>query len=145
MNLTLGNSLMFSFKKNIELLDHQERRIQTAVNCYLAAILSIQEHAIELTPELTHEHQLALRLLHRSTFEDLSPESLEKSLHELFEILVGYRQQAQACQSEQDSDLRSMIVSLAIAADSMSSHNDAHSNRLKEFTQKLQEPRKLSI
>jgi len=59
MNLTLGNSLMFSFKKNIELLDHQERRFQTAVNCYLAAILSIQEHAIELTPELTHEHQLA--------------------------------------------------------------------------------------
>ena len=72
---------MFSFKKNIELLNHQERRFQTAAECYLGAILSIQEHAIELTPDLTHEHQIALRLLHRSLFEDLSPESLENSRH----------------------------------------------------------------
>jgi len=130
---------MFSLKKNIELLDHHERRFQTAAECYLGAILSIQEHAIELTPELTHEHQIALRLLHRSLFEDLSPESLENSRHKLVEIMECYRQRAKACQAERDSDFRSMIVSLAMAAETMSSHNDTHSNRLKEFTLKLQE------
>jgi len=130
---------MFSFKKNIELLDHQELRFQTAAECYLGAILCIQEQAIEITPELTHEHQIALRLLHRTVFEDLSPESLERSRHKLVEIMECYRQRAKACHTERDSDLRSMIVSLAMAADTMSSHNDTHSNRLKEFTQKLQE------
>jgi len=130
---------MFSFKKNIELLDNQERRFQSAAECYLGAILSIQEHAIELTPELTHEHRLALRVLHRTIFDDLSPESLERSRSRLVEIMEGYRQKAKAFQSEQDSDLRSLIVSLAMAAQTMSSHNDTHSNRLKEFTQKLQE------
>ncbi len=80
-----------------------------------------------------------LRLLHRSIFEDLSPESLENSRHKLVEIMECYRQRAKACQAERDSDLRSMIVTLAMAAETMSSHNDTHSNRLKEFTLKLQE------
>jgi len=130
---------MFSFKKNIEQLDNQERRFQMAVECYLGAILCIQEHAIELTPELTHEHQLALRVLHRSLFEDFSPESLERSRDALREIVECYREKARECHSERESDVRAMIVSLAMAAETMSSHNETHSNRLKDFTHQLQE------
>jgi len=103
----------------------------------LGSIIGIQEHAIELTPELTRDYQIALRTLHRDLFDDFSVESLTTSRAALLGILEDYRAKAQVCQSGREEDLRSMIGTLALAAETMSSHNDTHSAKLREFTDQL--------
>lgn len=129
---------MFSLKRAIDQIDHHEQRFQTAVECYLTAITGIQEHAVETSPELTRDHQHSLRTLHRELFEDRSVEALEKSRSILLSALEDYRLKAKACHSQREEDLRSMILTVAMAAETMSSHNDTHSSRLKDFTEKLQ-------
>ena len=79
---------MFSLHKKIDEIDRQQR-VETALKCYLGAIVSIQEHAIEIGPELTRDHRLALRDLHRTLFEDHSVDSLERSRLTLSAILGG--------------------------------------------------------
>ena len=129
---------MFSLKKAIRQMDQHEERFQRAAGCYLNALMAIQEYAVETSPELTRDHQLSLRTLHRDLFQDLSIEALERSCPVLLRALEDYRMKAHACHSQREDDLRSMIVSLAMAAETMSSHNDTHSSRLKDFTEKLQ-------
>jgi len=129
---------MFSLKRAIAQIDHHEQRFQVAVGCYLGAILGIQEHAVETTAELTRDHQLSLRALHRELFEDPSAEALERSRTLLVTALEDYRAKAKACHSRREDDLRSMMATLAIAAETMSTHNDTHSSRLKTFTEQLQ-------
>lgn len=128
---------MFSFKNAIDRLDKDQQRFDSAMECYLAAILAIQEHAVEVTPELTRDHQLALRKVHRDVFGNHSVEALEASRTVLMQVLEEYRSKTRLCLGKREDDLRSMIGDLAMAAESMCSHNVTHSTRLKEFTEKL--------
>ncbi len=129
---------MFFFKKTVDQMDQREQRSEIALECYLSAIVAMQEHAIEIAPEITKDHQIVLRTFHRNLFEDLSVEALEKSLATLAGILEDYKAKAAAFQAQRGEDLRSMLVNLAVAAETMSAHNDLHSTHLKEFTEQLQ-------
>ena len=129
---------MFSFKTAIDRLDQDEERFDTAMECYLAAILAMQEHAVDVVPELTRDHQHALRALHRDLFGSRSVEALTASRDMLMRVLEEYCVRTRSCLEKKENDLRAMIGELAMAAETMSSHNSLHSTRLKEFTEKLQ-------
>ena len=129
---------MFSLKKTIASIDENEAKFDAAVECYLSTILDVQEHAVNITPELTRDHQLALRTLHRDSFTNRSKEGLAFSRASLIRALADYREKAHACLSQRENDVRSMIGELASAAETMSFHNETHSTRLKDFTEKLQ-------
>ena len=129
---------MFSFKTAIDRLDQNEERFDTAMECYLATILAMQEHAVDVTPELTRDYQHALRTIHRDIFGSRSIEALASSRAMLTRALEDYCAKTRSCLEKREDDLRSMIGELALAAETMSSHNSSHSTRLKEFTEKLQ-------
>jgi len=129
---------MFSIKKTIDELDRGEQRFQTALNCYLAAISGIHEHAVEVTPELTDDYGRSLRALHRDLCDSPSIEKLTLSRTTLTNALADYQDKATACLSKKEEDLRAMLTSLAEAAETLSGHNERRADWLKRFTQQLQ-------
>jgi diguanylate cyclase (GGDEF)-like protein len=129
---------MLSIKKAIDKAGEDDQRYQTVLGCYLAAISGIAEQVVEVTPELTSDYRLSIRALHRELCESAGIEALVQSRATLIHALEDYRIKAAVCLSKKEEDLRAMLISLAEAAETLSEHNDRHSDRLKTFTQHLQ-------
>jgi len=129
---------MLSIKKAIDKADRDDQRYQTVLGCYMAAISGIADQAVEVTPDLTSDYRLTIRALHRDLCESPGIEALIQSRATLIRALEDYRCKAAVCLSKKEEDLRAMLVSLADAAETLSGHNDRHSDRLRTFTQHLQ-------
>ena len=97
---------MFSLKRRMEELDLHELAFRNALECYLGAVTAVREHAVDITPEITRDHQLALRSLHRAIFDDSSPASLKRSCHEFADLLSKYGAKVKAWTAEREEDVR---------------------------------------
>jgi diguanylate cyclase (GGDEF)-like protein len=129
---------MLSIKEAIARLDGRDRRFQTVLGCYLAAISAICEQAVEVAPELTSENRLTLRALHSKLEASPEIEALTESRATLVHALEDYRRKAAACLARKEEDLRAILISLAEGAETLAGHNGRHSVRLNRFTKHLQ-------
>lgn len=130
--------MLFSLKKTIDKLERDEQRFRTVLDCYLAALHGIDEHAVDVAPELTGDYRTSLRALHRQVSDSPGIEELTQSRTALIHALEEYRSKATACLAKKEEDLRAMLFSLAEAAETLGGFNDRHSGRLKTFTEQLQ-------
>jgi diguanylate cyclase (GGDEF)-like protein len=129
---------MLSFKKNIEKLDRDDQRFHAALDCYLAALSGIDEHAVEMEPALARDYHLSLQALRGELAGSPTIEVLAQSRITLMRALEDYRSKSQVSLSKRDDDVRGILTSLADAAETLSEHNERHSLRLRAFTQHLQ-------
>lgn len=129
---------MLSLKKTIDGLDREQQRFETARQCYLAALSSLEQNAVEVSEDVVHDFRQQLQALHRELGEDSSIPSLERSRGVLSEALQDYKKRSSQSLLRKEDDLRGILDVLGTAAETLGGHNDAHSSRLKEFTAQLQ-------
>jgi diguanylate cyclase (GGDEF)-like protein len=129
---------MLSLKKTIEGLNREEQRFQVLRACYLEAVNAVQEHAVEVTAEVTREFRRKLQTLHRELTEVSDLGAFDDSRDVLIQVLRDYRQRADETLAQKDEDLRAIITTLATAAETLSENNDSHSATLKDFAAQFQ-------
>ena len=85
---------MISLRKTMTELEGLSQRLQTALDCYRAALGSMEQHAVEIAPEEVAEHRQALRLIRTALEECCSEESLVGSRTALEAELERYSKRA---------------------------------------------------
>ena len=129
---------MLSLKKTIDGLEREQQRFETVRECYLAALSSLEQNALEVSEDVVRDFRAQLQALHRELGEDSSIGSLERSRGVLSEALQNYRKRSTQSLLRKEDDLRGILDVLGTAAETLGGHNDTHSARLKEFTAQLQ-------
>jgi len=129
---------MLSLKRTIDDLDRDQQRFRTLLDCYLAAVHGVQEHAVEVSPNTAQDLQLQLRTLCQELGEDPPIAALERSRGTLLTALADHKRLSERKLASREEDLRGIINVLGVAAETVSGHNEAHTARLRDFTTQLQ-------
>jgi diguanylate cyclase (GGDEF)-like protein len=135
---------MISLKRKVDELERKDVLFQSALNCYLSAVNSIQTHAIEVVADMLDQHRSHLRALRRGVQENPTPDMLETSRLALESELAWYRKSSMDMLRGKEKELRDIIALLSEATQTLVQRNDTHSSRLKNFTRELEAVAKLN-
>jgi diguanylate cyclase len=110
---------------------------------YLYALLSIEQHALEIDHDATKSLRIELRSLHRDLADDCEPAALDASKPILDQILRTYRDLSMARYGEREADIRDILAVMGSAAESLGSESERHNCELKGLTDQLQSAARL--
>jgi diguanylate cyclase (GGDEF)-like protein len=135
---------MFSLTKTINRLDLDERLYKQALGCYVAAISAIQEYPLDAEAEIVRRFKDELCAMQAEVADTREPEVLAESLQTLSSILKEYYRSAKATAAEKESDLRAVMAALGEAALLLGQQHSVHADKLRSFTDRLQNTEKLT-
>lgn len=135
---------MLSLTRAINRMDREERLYRTALGCYVAAIVLLQECPLETEPEALRAFKSSLREIHAQVCDAHEPEVLERSREALGGLLREYYGNATALASGKVEDLRVVMAALAEAAELLGQQHVGHAEKLRQFTNRLQESEKVT-
>ncbi|HSW49353.1 MAG TPA: hypothetical protein VLH09_04220, partial [Bryobacteraceae bacterium] len=128
---------MISLRKTMTELEGLSQQFQTALDCYRAALGSMEEHAVAITPEGVAEHRQTLRLIRKALEECSSEESLVGSRAALEAELERYSKRAAGALKGREGEIRAILEILAQAAQAMTAHSDNYSTRFRSLAHDL--------
>ncbi len=123
----------------MERLDECERRLETALECYQAALLSLETNVVPVREDLAERLEVQLRQLRKNVKEGATTAVLYECRATLDRELGRYFSNAKDVLNQRDREVRKIIRTLAEAAATLARHHDLHSERLFGFTQRLEE------
>ena len=129
---------MLSLKKFMSELEEYEERFRAACEVYLAALRLIGEHAPPIRPDLVVLLRERLRGIRRALEAAADRQELTASARKLELALKEFSASSSQVLQQRDQEVRTIIKTLAEATQSLVAHNAAHTERLGEFTQKLE-------
>ena len=129
---------MISLKKSIADIEDNERRFETALACYLAAITSMERHAVPVQEDLVYRHRTELKSLRRKIKEEPVTRILEQARQALDRELGAHCDKARQVLEQKGEEVRRIIRTLAEATATLTAHNEEHSGHLNSFTRQLE-------
>ena len=135
---------MLSLTRAMNRIDNEERLYKTALGCYLAAISLLQECPLEAEPEVFRAYKSTMREIQSDVSDTHEPEVLERSCRELTGVVRNYYVNAAALASGKTEDLRAVMSALGEAAQLLGEQQVGNAEKLREFTNRLQETEKLT-
>lgn len=128
---------MISLRKSLHEFEESEKRLQTVMDCYVAAFSSLEQHTIPVNDDLVYQHRMRLKALRRQIREDPSAPGLEHSRAALDRELAIHCARSTAILEQKNLEVKNIIKILADAAGTLAAHNETHGNRLARFTREL--------
>jgi diguanylate cyclase (GGDEF)-like protein len=125
-------------KVSLEEIGQRERLFRTSLSCYLSAISSVAQRAVESSRQLADAHGERLRVLGGKCLSDSGPLSLEQSQAALKEGLRDYSQRAEVFFREQEKELRRILGSVEEVAQSFGSNLEGGSAQCQQLAQRLE-------
>jgi diguanylate cyclase (GGDEF)-like protein len=129
---------MISLRKSLNEFEESEKRSQAMLDCYLAAISSMEQHVIPVNEDLVYHHRIHLKALRRQIREDTSQRALDQSRVTLARELAAHCARSTAILEQKDVEVRNIIKMLAEAAVTLTTHNETHASRLLKFNRELE-------
>ena len=129
---------MISLRRSLERYETLEQLHAATLTALLAAIASIEKHAVPSQEEVLSRHRAALRALRRQVAADSSPELLRTSTDYLDDELKEYAEQARAFYQRRETEIRAILQLTAKASQALQSSTDAYSNRFGDFARQLE-------
>jgi len=125
-------------------MDREERLYKSALGCYLAVISLMQEYPLEAEPEVSGAYKSALREILAEVVDTREPDVLERSCQTLTGVLRDYYSSATELASGKTEDLRAVMSALAEAAQLLGQQQEGNAEKLRDFTNRLQETEKVT-
>jgi diguanylate cyclase (GGDEF)-like protein len=135
---------MLSLTRAMNRIENEERLYKTALGCYLAAISLMQECPLEAEPDVYREYKNTLREIQSDVSNTHEPEVLDRSCQTLTGVLRNYYGNAAAIASGKADDLRAVMSALGEAAQLLGEQQVGNAEKLREFTNHLQETGKVT-
>lgn len=129
---------MISILNSISELEKSERLRQVTSDCYLSAIRSVAQYAVELDPQSTEQYRTYVNAL-AVEVEKSSAETLRESRATLRGLLRRYRDQASAYLDRLRDELATTAASLKKILESLSQTEGDHELRLRQALKTLRE------
>ncbi len=125
-------------------MDLDERLYKQALGCYLSVLSAIREYPLDAEAEIARRFKDGLCALQAEVADTREPEVLAESLLTLSSMLKEYYRSARAAAAEKDADLRAVMAALGEAALLLGQQHSAHADKLRSFTDRLQDTEKLT-
>jgi diguanylate cyclase (GGDEF)-like protein len=129
---------MISLKKSMNELDALEGLSKTTMKCYLAAIESVEEHAVEVDKELAADHRNHLRQIRKTLSAEPTVEALEDTRRRLEGELNDYSAKASDHLSAKEKEIKQILGVLAEAAESLTARTDVHTKQFRGLAKELE-------
>jgi diguanylate cyclase (GGDEF)-like protein len=130
--------LMISLKKSMDELEALEYLFGTALKCYLAAIKSSEEHAVEVEPGLVADHRNRLRQIRNALSAEPKPEVLENTRIRLEGEVKDFSAKASDYLSTREKNIKQILAALAEAAESLTKRSDTHASQFRGLAKELE-------
>jgi diguanylate cyclase (GGDEF)-like protein len=129
---------MISLTKSLTEFDRLNSLSQTSLECYLAALRSIEQHAVEVTLEEVAEHRKKLREMRGAVETGPEVSVLLQTKESLDAELKRYARRAGGIIREKEKDIRDILAMLAEAASAMSERGERHTAQLRGLASELE-------
>ena len=140
---------MLSLKRNINRLDREDQLFQAALGAYASAVSVIRNLTIATASGLgdkdaIQEFRESLREIEAEISHAREAEALDRSRESLRNLVSQYQEKTQAATAKKEEDLREVIEALGEATRVLSQQHCGHADRLRVFTNNLQESEKIT-
>ena len=137
---TKGTALrnMISLMKSMNEMDALDGLFRATLKCYLAAIKNIEEHALEVEPEMVQEHLNRLRQIRVALSAEPKLEVLESTRVRLEEEVKDYSAKASDYLRVKEKEVKLILGALAEAAESLTKRSDAHASQFRGLAKELE-------
>ena len=129
---------MISLKRSLDKYESIEQSQAAVLACLLAALASIERHAVPSHEGILSPHRAALRALRRQVAADPNPEVLHTSTDYLDDELREYAGQTSEFYQSREVEVRAIIRLMAKASESLQTNNDNYSERFGNFAKELE-------
>ena len=129
---------MISLKKSLSEMERLEELFRTSLQCYLAAVGSIEAHQVEAGRDLVEEHRRRLKDLRRKVAEDPAIPTLQQSSADLDRTLKVYSETAGQFFRQRQEEIRKILNILAEAAETLSVRTDDQASQLRTVARDLE-------
>lgn len=129
---------MISLKRSLDKYESIEQLQVATLACLLAALASIERHAVPSQEGIVSQHRAALRALRRQVAADPNPEVLHTSTDYLDDELKEYAEQTGEFYQSREVEVRAIIRLIAKAAGSLQTNNHNYSERFGNFAKELE-------
>ena len=129
---------MISLKQSLTALEQKDELFRTSLECYVSAIQSVHDSTLETTPEEAERHRLRLDGLQRDIRTDPSRTTLEHTRDSFRTQLREYHERVQEVFAEREDNVRTILRSLADAAQFLKANNDQYSQQFRGFAEQLE-------
>ena len=129
---------MLSLRKSLSELDELNNLFRTSLECYLAALRSMEQNAVEVTPEKVDEHRKALRRIRKAAQAEADAGVLPRSRVELDAELQRYGRWARNAIRQREKDIREILAMLAEAASAMTERSERHATQFRGLASDLE-------
>ncbi|MDW8353339.1 MAG: GGDEF domain-containing protein [Bryobacterales bacterium] len=134
---------MISLKKTLDELEQADLRFRTCLHCYVAALQSIDRHAVPSREDLLGEYRDVLRRLRRRLLEQPDIETIQQSAISLDAALEDYCRKSSAVWRDREAEIKKILALVAEAADTLGTRAEACSADLRNAARQLEEAARL--
>ena len=135
---------MLSLTRAMNRMDREDRLYKSALGCYLAVISLMLEYPLEADPEVFRAYKETLREIQAEVADTRESDVLDRSCRTLAGVLRDYYVSATELASGKTEDLRAVMSALAEAAQLLGQQQEGNAEKLKDFTNRLQETEKVT-
>ncbi len=114
------------------------RLFRTSLSCYVSAIESVEEHALEGDSGEITEHRARLKLIRQSVSSRPNESALEESRSALDTELQAYSQKVNAHFRLKEREVREILAILADAASTMTKRSDRQAEQFRGLARDLE-------
>src|SRR5215831_11771638 len=100
---------MLSLKKRIDGLDREQQRFEAVRGCFLDTLSGVQEHVVEVTPELAREFRLKIGNLQRELSDSGELSLMEQGRTDAVAALADYKSRSEEALRRKEDDLRGIM------------------------------------
>ena len=131
---------MISLKQSIHTnrMQHMEKSLEAALDCYTGAIDAISRHAPPITDELVRELRACLAGIRQTLAGNAPAGALRDSLQTLTCAVRDFAGKGGAVLKKKEEDVREILCLVSNTAGAMSAHTDDHQERLRGFVTTLE-------
>lgn len=135
---------MLSLTQNINRLNKEEQLLKAALDSYSDAIALLRTIPCLANPDFAGVYKDSLREIELRVCAARDQQSLNRSREDLRNLVGEYQAKAEAESAKKEDDLRAVIEALSEATNVLCAQHSSHADRLRLFTNNLQESEKIS-
>jgi chromosome segregation ATPase len=129
---------MISIKRSLDLLEQWELRYRSVLQCYLAALASIEAHVVEAERGLAEGLRGRLRQMRDNVGRDASVELLEAVRNDLDDRLSEFKALSNQVLKAREQDIRAILEAVADATAALAQQADYHASRFQSVARQLE-------
>lgn len=129
---------MISLKKSLDQIEHFERLFHGSVQCYLAALSSLERHGFAPDQEDLRQFRHRLAKLRKGLASEPTLENLQEGSRTLDGELREHRDRLENAFDKQHEEVRQILTVLAEAAATLDRQRSSYDDSFRAFTRQLE-------